>query len=61
MDEQHEISTNRVPVTAKLEPAILAAIERLAKNEDRSVSNMIERLLKMSPQVQSELAGVAAI
>lgn len=50
---------NRVTVAAKVDPAILAAIETLAREEERTVSNTIERLLKESPRVAEILTSQA--
>lgn len=55
MDSHNEISTNKVPLAAKVDPAVLAAVEKLARDDDRSLSNMVERLLKTNPQVQEVL------
>lgn len=44
------------PLTVKVDPTIKIAIENLARNDDRSVSNTIERILKTSSIVQEEVA-----
>ena len=47
--------TNRVSVAAKIDPAIFEAVENLAREEERTISNTIERLLKESPRVANIL------
>lgn len=58
--EQTENETNRVQIGARIDPAIFAAIEDIAKVEERSISNTIERLLKQSPPIVERLAAEAA-
>ncbi len=57
--ENTEQSTNRIQIGAKLDPDVLAAVEQIRVEEDRSMSNMIERLLKTHPQVLPLLEGRA--
>lgn len=45
----------RVSVSAKVSTDILDALNTLAKEQDRKRSNLIERILKNSPEVQSVL------
>jgi hypothetical protein len=58
--ENTESNNNKMPVTAKVDPAVYAAVERLAREDDRSVSNMVERLLKQSPLVSEILNAESA-
>ena len=61
MPNDEQDNTNKVPISAKLDPNVFAAVSRLAVDDDRSLSNMIERLLKRSPEVAELLeAEVAA-
>lgn len=55
MENTEQTNNIRVQLQAKVEPSILAAVERLAQEDDRSLSNMVERLLKQSPQVKEIL------
>ncbi len=57
-----EPETNNVKMQAgtNLEPAIYSAVEKLRVEEDRSMSNMIERLLKTHPRVQTILQSSEA-
>ena len=50
--ENTEQSTNRIQIGAKLEPELLAIVEQIRAEEDRSMSNMVERLLKTHPRIQ---------
>ena len=59
--DSNEQNTNRIPVGAKLDPAVYEAVERLAREDERTLSNMIERLLKQSPQVKEILESESAI
>jgi len=47
-------------IAARVEPDIKAAVERIATNEDRTVSNTIERLIKTHPDVLREVAESGA-
>lgn len=62
--ENTEQTNNKIQIGAKVDPAISEAVEFLAKSDERSISNTIERLLRSHPQVQeileSEPAGVPA-
>jgi predicted transcriptional regulator len=51
----------KVPLSAKVDPAVRAAVEELARKDDRPVSNMIERLLKLNPDVQAQMAEIAGV
>lgn len=48
-------TTTKVPIAAKVAPELRKAIERIAEDDDRSVSNVIERVLKQSPDIQAHL------
>ncbi|MBX3288389.1 MAG: ribbon-helix-helix protein, CopG family [Acidobacteria bacterium] len=52
---QSEQTTNKVPISAKIDHRLYEVISELAKDEERSFSNMIERLLKQSPSVYQTL------
>lgn len=52
---------NKQPVTVKVEPQIKIAIENLARDDDRSVSNTVERILKTNPLVQAELERLESV
>lgn len=56
--ETTETTNNKVPLSTRVDPAIRSAIETLAKNDERPVSNMVERLLKNIPEVQAEMERV---
>ena len=53
--ENTETSTNKVQIAAKVDPELFDVVSRLATEDERSMSNMIERLLKRSPQVAAML------
>jgi hypothetical protein len=48
-------NTIKVLVSAKVDPEVLRAVHVLAEEDDRSISFMIDRLLKTNPQVQEAL------
>jgi len=53
--ENTETNTNKVQIAAKVDPELFEVVSRLATEDERSMSNMIERLLKRSPQVAAML------
>lgn len=58
----HETSTTiepRVVVTAKTPRTVRGALEELAREDDRPLSNLVARLLEESPRVQAKLAEMA--
>lgn len=59
--ETTETNTSKVQITAKVDPALFAVIEQFRTEEDRNLSNMIERLLKTHPRVQEVLEGESAV
>lgn len=61
--EQVTEQTTKVPMGTRLDPEIAAAVEKIVAEEERTVSNTIERLLKSHPRVQEileESAGASA-
>lgn len=61
--ENSEQNTNKVQMGTRLDPEIAAAVEKIVAEEERTVSNTIERLLKSHPRVQEileESAGASA-
>ena len=58
--ETTEQSTTKIQIGAKIDPAVYAAIGQLATEEERSFSNMVERLLKQSPQLKEILEAEVA-
>lgn len=63
--ENTEQTTKKIFVGANLAPAVYTIVDQLRTEEDRPMSNMIERLLKTHPRVQeileaSETAAVSA-
>ena len=58
--ENTEQENNKIAIAARVEPAVFNAIERLAKADERTLSFMIERLLKQSPPIQQMLEGETA-
>lgn len=60
MAEQEQNTNKKVPVGTNLEPAVHAAVESLRAEEDRPMSNMVERLLKTHPRVQEILEAESA-
>lgn len=55
--ETAEQKSTKVQAGAQLDPEVFAIVERLRIEEDRSMSNMIERLLKTHPRIQPILEG----
>jgi uncharacterized protein HemY len=62
--ENTEQTNDKVQIAARVDANLLAVIDRFRTEEDRNLSNMIERLLKTHPRVQplleAEAAGVTA-
>jgi hypothetical protein len=57
-----ETQNEKIALSVRFEPAIHAAILRLAKEDDRpSFANMVERLLKTHPRVQKQMAEAEAV
>jgi hypothetical protein len=50
----------KIQVGAKLDPELFGVLERFRTDEDRSMSNMIERLLKTHPRIQEVLEAEPA-
>lgn len=50
-----QITNNKPQYGGKMDPVLYGIIERLRVDEDRSFSNMIERLLKTHPRIQEIL------
>jgi hypothetical protein len=58
----HEMSQTiepRVVVTAKTPRTVREALEELAREDDRPLSNLVARLLEESPRVQAKIAEMA--
>lgn len=50
--ENTEISTEKLMVAARIDPVLFDVLEQVRISEDRTMSNMIERLLKTHPHIQ---------
>lgn len=55
MDNTETNNTTKIAVGANLDPAVFAVVDQFRAEEDRSMSNMIERLLKSHPRVKPML------
>jgi len=53
--ENDNTEKDKLAVQTRLDPNLYSAISNLAVQEDRSISKMVERLLKTNPQVQQIL------
>lgn len=62
MAERNETNTRGRSefIATEVTPEIRAAIEKLARSEDRSISYITWKLLEESPRVQQELQEAAA-
>lgn len=58
--ENTEQATDKVQIAARVDPALFAVIDRFRTDEDRNMSNMIERLLKTHPRIQEVLEAEPA-
>ena len=58
--EQTTEQTVKTQIAAKVDPSIFEAVEKIARDDERTVSNTIERLLRSHPQIEPllEAAGV---
>lgn len=54
----------KIQLATRVDPNVSAAVEKIATDDERTVSNTIERLLKTHPRVEpileAETAGVGA-
>jgi hypothetical protein len=55
-----EQNTNKVQAGVKMDPELFAIVDQFRAEEDRSMSNMIERLLKTHPRIQEVLEAEPA-
>jgi hypothetical protein len=58
--ETTEQITEKVQIAARIDSAVFAVVDRFREEEDRNMSNMIERLLKTHPRVQEVLEAETA-
>ena len=62
--ETNNEQITKTQIGARVDPAVFAAIEKIANEEERTISNTVERLLRNSPRVQEIMepatAGVSA-
>lgn len=58
--ENTEKENSKIQVSLRMDPAVFGAVADLATREDRSLTNMIERLLKQSPPIQQILESETA-
>ena len=58
-----EQNTEKVQIAARVDSSLFAVIDKFRSDEDRNMSNMIERLLKTHPRVQEilEQADAASV
>lgn len=61
METTIETNNNKVQIGAKIDPLIFTVISDMASNEDRTISNMVERLLKTNPLVAERLETSEAV
>lgn len=57
--ENNTEKTTKVQLATRVDPNVSAAIEKIVAEEERTVSNTIERLLTTHPRVQEILEGQA--
>ena len=55
-----ETNNEKTPIAARIDSDLYAVIDRFRAEEDRNMSNMIERLLKTHPRVQEVLGAEPA-
>jgi hypothetical protein len=58
--ENTEQPGNKVQIAAKVDPELFNILDRFRTEEDRNMSNMIERLLKTHPRVAEVLEAAPA-
>jgi hypothetical protein len=59
-ETNNDSNNKKVFVGTSLDPTIFGIVTKFAVDQDRSVSNMVERLLKTHPEVQPLLEGETA-
>jgi len=61
---EQEQKTNKIPVGTNVDPALYAVLDQFRTEEDRPMSNMVERLLKTHPRIEplleTETSGATA-
>jgi hypothetical protein len=60
MANDETITDKKVPLSVKLDADVFSVVSSFAVDEDRSLSNMTERLLKTHPRVQEVLEAETA-
>lgn len=55
-----ETSSEKVQIAARVDASLFAVIDGFRADEDRNMSNMIERLLKTHPRIQPMLESEPA-
>lgn len=60
MANDNDNETGKTQMSFRLDTTVVNAVSDLASEEDRSMTNMVERLLKTHPQVQPILEGQSA-
>ncbi len=58
--ENTEQTTDKVQIAARIDASLFTVIDKFRADEDRNMSNMIERLLKTHPRVQEILESQPA-
>lgn len=58
--EQNTEQNTKAQLAARVDQQIYNAVERIASDDERTISNTVERLLKTSPQVQEMMEREAA-
>lgn len=51
---------NKVPLAARVDNSLFMAVEQIAKDEERTVSKVVERLLRTHPRIQPILEAETA-
>lgn len=59
MENTEQNESNKVQIGIRIDADLYTAVTQLATEEDRNLTNMIQRLLKQSPQVQEKLENAA--
>ena len=59
-NNENENKTSKVGMSIYVDSALRDAIVQIAEEEERSVTNTAERLLKANPKVRSRMASATA-
>jgi len=61
MENTEQVDGGKPQISARVDTSVWAVIERIRQEENRTMSNMVESLLKTHPRIVEALASESAI